>query len=162
MPSVFGHSETIRLLFLLLYQWAQNHRSGEFFQETTFILPDRYDANWVVGSRTPDLLFVRAARLEQYRRDIPDYRSMPLALIPDMVIEVVSPNDSYSDLDEKVDYLTEGVPLIWIIDPQRKKVAVHTQAHPAGVKLSGEAMLDGGEIFPELRIPLAAIFPASE
>jgi Uma2 family endonuclease len=32
----------------------------------------------------------------------------------------------FSDVDEKVDaYLSDGVRLIWVIDPQRKKLIAH-------------------------------------
>ena len=52
---------------------------------------------------------------------------------PDLAVEVVSPNDSVEDLEEKLDdYRKARVPLIWVIYPEARKVKVHRlTARPA-------------------------------
>jgi Uma2 family endonuclease len=118
LPHVFGHSEVIRHLFILLDRFVQAHNLGEVFSETTFILPDADDSDWVEGSRIPDLMFFAGDRLAKYKADHANYRVRPIALVPDFVIEVVSPTDKVSELDEKIDaYLADGVRLIWTVDP---------------------------------------------
>jgi Uma2 family endonuclease len=158
MPQVFGHSYVIRLLVRILDAFTQKHQLGEVFQETTFILPDRYDSNWVEGSRIPDVMFYSADRLADYLAATPEWRERPIPLVPDLVIEVVSPNDSYTKLDEKVDaYLADGVRLVLVVDPQRRKITLDA---PDGMhyKLAGDATLDLSAVIAGLTLPLAEIF----
>jgi Uma2 family endonuclease len=57
--------------------------------------------------RVPDLAVV-------YSKPLPDVLVEP----PLLVIEILSPDDSYSDTQERAkDYLKMGVKTIWIIDP---------------------------------------------
>src|SRR5690349_20641928 len=71
LPNIFGHSEVIRFLFLLLYQFTQLKGEGEIYSETTFIMPDRTDTNWVIGSRIPDLMFFIGSRIADYKNNTP-------------------------------------------------------------------------------------------
>ena len=59
---------------------------------------------------------------------IPDVALLPLNAQPDvivdppiLVIEILSPDDSYSDTQERAqDYRTMGVETVWIIDPKTR------------------------------------------
>jgi Uma2 family endonuclease len=126
LPNVFGHGEMIRILFRLLDAFVLTRALGDVFFEMTFILPDTYNSGRVEGSRIPDLMFYAANRIADYKAQNPDHRSRPLALVPDLVIEIVSPNDKISEMDEKIDaYLLDGVRLLWVIDPQRRKTVIY-------------------------------------
>lgn len=60
--------------------------------------------------RIPDLLLVEAAPQ-------PDVLTSP----PLLVIEILSPDDSFSDLEERIrDYRELGVATIWTIDPKTR------------------------------------------
>ena len=49
-----------------------------------------------------------------------------LETIPDLVVEVVSKNDTRPYLKAKVeDYLTAGVRVVWVADPKRRNVTVY-------------------------------------
>jgi Uma2 family endonuclease len=159
LPNVFGHSFIIRLLFRLLDAFALSGQFGEVFAETTFVLPDADDADWVTGSRIPDVMFYAGNRIAEYKAAASDWRSRPIPLVPDFVIEVVSPNDKFSDLDEKVDaYLADGVRLIWVIDPQRHKAIVHAPDMEQPRHLAGDAVLDGEEVIPGFQVVLSELF----
>jgi Uma2 family endonuclease len=68
--------------------------------------------------RLPDLLFVRKENEAIIQRDA-------IYGVPDLVIEIVSPNDRPSHLIPlETDYRTLGVPEIVFIDPQKKRVRV--------------------------------------
>jgi len=101
--------------------------------------------------RGPDVAFVR---LEHAPDGLPEgYFPFP----PDLAIEVVSPNDTAYDIDEKVaDYLRAGVVLVWVLYP-RKRAIVHTAQGETLIGLQGA--LDGGEVLPGFSLPLARIFP---
>jgi Uma2 family endonuclease len=158
LPNVFGHSEVIRFLFLLLYQFTKLKGEGEVYSETTFIMPDRIDSNWVIGSRIPDLMVFIGNRIADYKSKTSSYRSHPLALVPDLVIEVVSPNDKVVELDEKIDaYLLDGVRLIWVIDPQRRKATVYAPDMEQPHHLTINDVLEGGDVLPGFAVKLVDI-----
>lgn len=161
LPNIFGHSEVIRFLFLLLYQFTQLKGEGEVYSETTFIMPDRSDSKWVEGSRIPDLMVFTGNRIADYKSNTADYRNHPLALVPDLVIEVVSPTDKVVELDEKIDvYLLDGVRLIWVVDPQRRKATVYAPDREQPLHLSINGVLDGGDVLPGFTVKLVDVVGA--
>lgn len=156
MPNIFGHSVIIKKVFVALLPY-EKQGLGEVFPETTFVLMDAPD--WVKSSRIPDLLFVGAGRLEAYRATFKDWQQKPPILVPDLVIEVVSPNDQYSDIAKRVKrYFSDGVSLVWVIDPQTKEVIVHTLGSDKQAKLSGDATLKGSNILPDFQLKLSELF----
>lgn len=125
MPSLAGHTILIRAIVRLLEAYVLPLSLGEILTEATVVQEHRKD--WVKGSFTPDILFFGAERFEQYMADHADWQERPFALVPDIVIEVVSKNDSYSDINEKVmAYLELGVKEIWVIDPHAKNAFLHS------------------------------------
>lgn len=159
LPPVFGHSKRIRLLFRALDHYVMTGRLGEVFSETAFILPDSYDSNWVEGSRTPDIMFYAGNRIAEYLKAAREADLRPLPLIPDLVVEIVSPNDKFSEVLEKVDlYLQDGVRLIWVIDMKRKNVLIYTPEGDSPRTLKGEAVLSGEDVITGFEIKLSDLF----
>jgi Uma2 family endonuclease len=159
LPNMFGHGKTIRAMFLALHLHALSVGSGEAFNEMTFILPDSDDSNWVTGSRIPDVMFYVGDRVKKYEVEHTDADTRPLALVPDLVVEVVSPNDKVSELDEKIDaYLADGIRLIWVIDPQRRKAVVYAPDAEQPRHLAGDAVMDGEDVLPGFKIVLSSLF----
>jgi len=162
MPNVAGHDETSRAAFVALFQFTKANQLGEVMMESPFVLS--YTSNWVTGSRQPDVMFYRAERINAYKEATPDYKLKPYILVPDLVVEVISPNDNLIELDEKVDrYLLDGVAAVWVIDPQRKKVFIHvlTSRDPLTKQtttLKPGEMLNGGEMIPGFEMAVATIF----
>ena len=82
--------------------------------------------------RKPDVSFVCAGRLPN---DRPPRGYTKIA--PDLVVEVLSPGDLATEIEEKVgEYLAAGVKLIWIVSPTTKTVRILRPAsassrHPA-------------------------------
>ena len=76
-----------------------------------------------------------------------------------VAVEVVSPNDSAEDLEEKLDdYRTAGVPLIWVIYPELRKVKIFRHDGPAG-ELREDGVLSGEDVIPGFRCPVCEILP---
>src|SRR4051794_13564335 len=74
--------------------------------------------------RKPDVSFIRTSRLPGGRAPRRGHCSIP----PDLAVEVVSPDDEATELDQKVDeYLTAGVPLVWLVWPESRTVVVYRQ-----------------------------------
>jgi Uma2 family endonuclease len=159
LPTVGGHNYVLNLLYQLLFVHLMATSVGRVFSEATYVLPDKYDSNWVTGSRTPDLLFYAQERWDAYIAADADWREKPYLLVPDFVAEIVSPTDTFSKLDEKIDaYLLDGVRLIWIIDPQRKKAFIHAPDLEQPQTLTGDALLDAREVIPGFQVVLSKLF----
>jgi Uma2 family endonuclease len=99
----------------------------------------------------PDLAFVRRDRVPVDENGHPE-------LAPDLVIEVVSPSPSGPSIEEKIAlYLAAGVRLVWVVGPMRGTVRVH-RADWSGALLSEADVLDGEDVLPGFRLPVAQLF----
>ncbi len=162
MPNVIGHNETGLAILRALDQFISANDLGEVIYETPFVLS--YSSDWVTGSRTPDLMFFTKERIQAYKAFDPDYRRKPYVLVPDLVIEIVSPTDNLAELNDKVNlYLRDGVKLVWVLDPQRKTASASTltSLHPftrQQVFLEVTDVLTGGAIIPGFEVALATLF----
>lgn len=94
--------------------------------------------------RKPDVSFVATGRLPNDKTPEGD-----ITIAPDLAVEVVSPNDTYEEVQAKVmDYKAAKVRLIWVISPKAKTVLVRrldgTCAEVgADGELSGEDVVAG-------------------
>ncbi|MDQ7023980.1 MAG: Uma2 family endonuclease [Anaerolineae bacterium] len=155
VPGVARHIETIRALVRILDAFAQEHKLGEVYSEAPFVL--EYKSDWVKGARVPDVMFFRAERFQQYIDSVPDWGDKLFVIVPDLAIEVVSPNDRFSIINKKVrQYLADGVELVWIIDPQEQNAYVHRKGHTT--ILSKEDTLNGDSVLPRLSVKLGNLF----
>lgn len=69
-------------------------------------------------------------------------------VIPDLVVEVVSPNDTAREVLAKAAmWLDAGVRLVWIAYPEEGYVAEYRSKSESRL-LSGEDVLDGGDVLP--------------
>jgi Uma2 family endonuclease len=78
--------------------------------------------------------------------------------VPIFAVEILSPNDTVEEIDEKIDeYLSAGVLLVWIIDPRDSTVTIYrpNQA-PELVNVNQE--LSGQPHLPGFRVPVAELF----
>ncbi len=154
-PPVMIHQWVIRILFRLLDAHCAAHELGEVIQEITFVILEQ--SQWVKGSRVPDISFISAARWVEYIGNTPDWGLKPLLIVPDLAIEVVSPGDSYADVQNKVDhYLNDGVRMLWVIDPQRATAGVYQGDRLAALKENDT--LSGGDVVPGFSVALADLF----
>ncbi|HUG89933.1 MAG TPA: Uma2 family endonuclease [Planctomycetaceae bacterium] len=81
---------------------------------------------------------------------------------PDLAAEVVSPNDLYTSLDEKVEeYREAGVRLIWVINPGTRTVVVH-RADGTTSRLTENDELFGEDVLPGFRCRVGDLFPSAE
>jgi len=80
-------------------------------------------------------------------------------MVPDLAVEVISPGDSYSEVDEKVErYLNDGVRMVLVVDPQRRKVVVHVPNSNRPTHLTENDILSGGDVLPGFEVKVADIF----
>ena len=103
--------------------------------------------------RAPDMAFIRKDRLPP-----PGDRSRFPRLAPDLAIEVLSPSDSTTEAIAKIEMDQEaGIPLIWVVDPEKTTVTVIATGRPTMVLKLADT-LDGGDVLPGFSVPVAKIF----
>lgn len=156
MPPAALHVLIVDLMRDLIKDYIRVQKTGRAFSEAPYIVSDK--ANWVQGSKSPDVMFYRGNRFAEYQAVTADWQDKPFILVPDLVIEVLSKNDTYSEIDAKVSsYLADGVSLIWVIDPRRKVVIIHAP-NRASMRLGEDQTLSGGDILPDFEISIQTIF----
>jgi Uma2 family endonuclease len=103
--------------------------------------------------RAPDVAFVSQANVEAVG-EVEGF--WPGA--PDLAVEVVSPGDSYADVEEKVfDWLEAGTKMVVVINPRQRSATVYKS--PTDITALAEAdVLDGGEIVPGFELAVREIF----
>jgi Uma2 family endonuclease len=79
-------------------------------------------------------------------------------IAPDIVAEVISPNDVMYDVTAKRDlWLSSGMVLVWIIDPRTKTVEVHTRTGRTHF-LRETDTLTAEPVLPGFSLPVAELF----
>ncbi|MBI4639744.1 MAG: Uma2 family endonuclease [Candidatus Tectomicrobia bacterium] len=103
--------------------------------------------------RAPDVAFIRRERVIEVG-EIEGY--WPGA--PDLVVEVVSPSDSYSEVEEKVfDWLEAGTRMVIVINSRRRAVTVYHSLTDI-IVLKENDTLDGGKVVPGWTMPVRDLF----
>ena len=103
--------------------------------------------------REPDIFFVSASRLP-----LEDHSEGYLEVAPELVIEIVSPNDTRQSVNDKTTmWLSHGVLMVMEVYPAERAVMVHRPGVPA-VTLTGDDELEGGDVLPGFTLPLSEIF----
>lgn len=103
--------------------------------------------------RAPDVSYFSAERmpLDDKTKGYPDYP-------PDIAVEVVSPNDRVTEVNDKARmWVDAGVKLVWVVWPNWHTVDVHRRGEDV-IELSGDAALDGMDVLPGFSVPLTDIF----
>jgi Uma2 family endonuclease len=133
-----------------LRSFVREHALGKVVSgEVGFVL----DARETPTVRAADVAFIATQRLPG--GELPKQFAQ---FAPDLVVEVVSPADSYSEMMRKVqDWLQAGVRLVWVVDPSAKTVAVHREG--TTVRIYGEEdTLSGDDVLPGFECKVADIF----
>jgi Uma2 family endonuclease len=103
--------------------------------------------------RMPDTSFVSAGRLPNDRS--PDGY---ITVAPDIAVEVVSPNETYEEVESKVaEYRSAGVKLIWVISPKSKTVLIR-RFDGTCAELNETGTLSGETVLPGFTCPVAELF----
>jgi Uma2 family endonuclease len=126
---------------------AQSEGLGQVFGEMLF----RIDPEERLDLR-PDVAFVSNQTWPIERR-VP--RTAAWEVVPDLAIEVISPNNKTVEDIGKVDgYFRAGTRAVWLIFPTLAKVYVYESPTSVKVLALGDE-LDGGAVLPGFRLALA-------
>lgn len=102
------------------------------------------------NSRLPDVSF-------RYGNG-PLVREGAVPRMPDLAIEIQSPDDTVKAMREKAAYyLANGVRLVWLIFPQKRYVEVYRPCAEMEI-FFGRDLLDGGDLLPGFTLPVQELF----
>jgi Uma2 family endonuclease len=148
-PSGYEHGKVAARLTVALGAYVDEHGLGDVCAaETGFKLES--DPDTVLA---PDTAFISRGRVDEVGRER-GYGSGA----PDLVSEVVSPNDRVGEVEQKVEsWLSFGVKLVWVISPKLRTVTVY-RSHTDVRILTEMHDLDGEDIVPGFRYPGTKLF----
>ena len=148
-PAGGRHGKITVRLTTRLAVYVEAHQLGTVFAAETGFLTHR-DPDTV---RAPDVAFVSRERLEPLGEVV---GFVPLA--PDLVVEVTSPSDTYSQIEDKVmAWLRAGVRMVLVVDPATRSVRLQ-RGTGVGLVLDDRQEIDVGDLVPGWRVPVGEIF----
>lgn len=146
-PAGGGHGQVAANLAFFFKQWALDHGGVVYGAETGFVLERNPDT-----VRAPDAAWISPQRAAE--ADTNKFIPIP----PDMLAEVLSPNDKAEEVAEKIQWwLDHGVRLIWVADPANRCVTVHHPNGDAHVYRAGDTVT-GGEVMLGLSVAVDELF----
>jgi Uma2 family endonuclease len=145
-PAGYRHGAVAMNLAIRLGQHVELTGAGQLLAaETGFTLfrdPDTV--------RAPDIAFLRRERIPADRAAFPE-------IAPDLVVEVLSPPDRPGETLAKIgDWLEAGVPIVWVIDPERRLARIYRAGGTESV-LGDTDELTGEDVLPGFRCMLGSI-----
>jgi len=148
-PAGHRHGRLAINITTPLDQYVRAHHLGVVYAaETGFQLTTDPDT-----VRAADVAFVRQEQVD-FVGDTEGY--WPGA--PDLAVEVVLPNDLYTEIEEKVlDWLSAGTRMVVIINPRKRTVTVYRSLSDISL-LTEQDVLGGGSVAPGWSFPIHELF----
>ncbi len=147
MPTGEEHGLTAMAFGWRLAQFVEVHKLGRVYAaETGFKLAVNPDT-----VRAPDVAFIRKEKLAEVQKGY-------LQIVPDLAVEVVSPSDVYTEVEDKVkDWLEFGVTVVVVVNPRQRTVKVHRSLTDVKV-LTEKDVLELPDILLGWQLLIADIF----
>lgn len=141
------HGKLAGVVYGEVYIFLKQNPLGHILIEARYRIPD--DKH---NARQPDLSFVSDVNRPLVDRGAALY-------MPDLAVEVQSPDDTIQSMRERAAYYLEnGSRLVWLIFPDKRIVETYTAKRQDILTI--EDTLDGGEVLPGFLLPVRAIFEA--
>jgi Uma2 family endonuclease len=141
------HSMVAGNFYASLREFVKPRGLGRVVFEVRYRLPgDEHNA------RIPDVSFTSKGRL------LPVVEEGAVPLIPDLCIEVQSPDDSPKQMRDKAAYyLANGARLVWLVYPKKRMVEA---LYPNGEFdiFTEDDTLSGGDVLPDFTLAVRDVF----
>ncbi len=147
-PAGARHGAVANRIAYRITAYVEAHDLGRVYAaETGFQIESGPDT-----VRAPDVAFIVKRRLPEVEPS-----GYP-AWAPDLAVEVLARNDHPADTLEKVaQWLVAGARLVWVVDSEGRTARVY-RADGSESLLGSEGTLDGEDLLPGFRCPLAALW----
>lgn len=148
-PTGLGHGDHESEFDTSLRSYVKPRRLGRVFAgEPGFVVATNPDT-----VRAPDVAFITHERLAETGVPTGYFRG-----VPDLAVEVISPNDRYTEVAEKIaEWLAYGVRLVFVVDPRRKAVEAHRPGQPVRT-FDVDDVLDGEDVVPGWTMAVRDLF----
>jgi Uma2 family endonuclease len=132
-----------------LGEHAWSHKLGHVYAAGT-----GFQLDWNPDTvRAPDVAFVSQQRVEEVGL-VRGY--WPGA--PDLAVEVISPSDTYTEVQDKVlTWLDAGTQMVVVLNPRQQTVTVYRSLSDITI-LTKSDTLDGNDVVPGWTLPIADLF----
>jgi Uma2 family endonuclease len=140
--SWIGARTTGRLLF-----FVEPRNLGHVLVEARYQMPHEKHNAYI-----PDISFIAGAEIVFVEHG-------PIMRMPDLAIEIKSPDDSYTDMRSKAAYyLANGSRMVWLVYPEMRMVEVYRKGSDVEILLESDT-IGGGDLLPGFALPVRDIFP---
>ena len=147
-PVGANHGQVVVQIIFLLQSHLRQQNLGAAWTEVGFILAVNPDT-----VRAPDVAFVRRNRIPS---------PVPRGFfhgVPDLAVEVLSPDDRRRDVHQKVEqYLAHGATAVLVVDPDSATVSVHRRLAPPVTFEHEDDVVDLDDVIPGFSCTLRQIF----
>jgi Uma2 family endonuclease len=129
-PSGLESDEVAAAIIAQLWNWVNPRRLGRVAASSAgYVLPNASE-----DVRAPDASFIRAERLRRTTREFAQ-------LVPDLMFEVVSANDSLENLRAKIqEFLRLGTLVGVLVDPRTQELEVYQVGQEKAVLRNGDIL----------------------
>lgn len=129
--------------------WSRKDKTGIVFDSSTlFTFPNG-------AKRSPDVSWMTKEKWESLSSS---ERRKFSRVVPDFVIELLSPTDKLADAREKMEeYIENGVRLGWLIDPVEQKVYVYRAGGETEI-LDNPERVSGEDVLKEFELKVREIW----
>lgn len=148
-PAGFRHGLVVLSIGMILRIWARQNSAG-YVAVSESGVRTQSDPDSI---RCPDCMFIRAER-------IPDGFNNRgfLSIPPDLAVEVLFPNDRWSEVIAKVgEYLASGVKEVWVADSDLRQVQVFRSDGPPSIYKADDE-LTSERVLPGFRCEVSELF----
>jgi Uma2 family endonuclease len=140
------HAFIIHIIAGEIYVYLKTSPIGRGMVEARYGLPgDKHN------DRMPDFSFVSDPTRQLVKKGSAPY-------MPDLAVEVKSPDDTYKRMREKAEYyITNGCRLVWLVYPEKRLVEVYRPNTDIEILTENDS-LDGFDVLPEFTLPVRELF----
>ncbi len=148
-PTGYLHGIIELKIGACLSDFVQQHNLGHVLTGEVGL----YTARNPDSVRAADVAYISHARMARVQS--PSY----LDVAPELIVEIMSPEDRWSAVMEKLDeYFAAGVQAVWIAEPKSRSVYVY-RALDDVQHFTEEATLPGGDVLPGFEAAVSEFFP---
>lgn len=140
------HAFIVQIIAGEVYIYLKAHPIGRGLVEARYGLPgDEYN------DRMPDFSFVTDMSRELVAKGSAPY-------MPDLVVEVKSPDDTYKSMRDKAEYyVANGCRLVWLVYPEKRLFEAYRPGLDSDILTEAET-LTGADVLPDFTLPIRELF----
>jgi Uma2 family endonuclease len=119
-----------------------------------FVVKSAWSSGMAKQVRAADLAVISKERLPEMPK------SGFLRVMPELLVEIISGSNTWTDTFEKIyEYFEGGAKLVWIVDPAMLEVRVFkSPAETDLLRTLTSSQLTGGDVIPGFSVPVLALF----